>query len=161
MDLRTELSYAAGIDEVFAMLRDEGFRSEVCEATLATSHEVAVTEAAEGTMVRVTRRMPAPDIARRFVGNTLEIVHVEQWGGAAPADGARRAKLTVELPGKPASMVGTVDLAPADGATIQTVSGVVKVKIPLVGGKLEQEVARAILAAVREEGKVGRRWLAR
>jgi hypothetical protein len=160
MDLQTELSYAASTDEVFAMLCDEAFRGEVCESTLATSHEVAITEAPQGTTVRVTRRMPAPDIARRFVGSTLEIVHVEQWGGAAPG-GTRRAKLTVELPGKPASMVGAVDLAPADGGTLQTISGVVKVKIPMIGGRLEKELARAILAAVREEGKVGRRWLAR
>jgi hypothetical protein len=31
----------------------------------------------------------------------------------------------------------------------------------MIGGRLEKELARAILAAVREEGKVGRRWLAR
>lgn len=159
MDLQTELNYAAGVDEVFSMLCEEAFRKQVCEATRARSYDVSVTPSPGGAEVRVSRQMPAPEIARKFVGDTLEIVQVEHWGAAA-ADGSRTADLSVDIPGKPASMSGRIVLGPGGAGTTQSVSGDIKVKVPLVGAKLEKEIARALVAAIKEEGKVGARWLA-
>lgn len=159
MELKTELSYDAGVEDVFAMLCDEDFRKQVCEATHSRSYDVSVTPSGGGAEVRVSRLMPAPDMAKRFVGDSIEIVQVEKWPAPA-ADGSRTAELKVDVPGKPASMRGTVVLAPAGSGATESFTGDIKVKVPMVGATLEKEIAKALLAAIKREGKVGERWLA-
>jgi Protein of unknown function (DUF2505) len=160
MDLQTELRYDADPDDVFTMLCDEDFRTEVCEATHATAYDVSIAPGSESVTVRISRAMPAPDVARTFVGDTLEIVQVERWGGRA-ADGSRVADLSIDIPGKPGSMLGSVVLTPTGSGTVEAITGEITVRIPLVGGKLEREIAQGILAAVKAEGRVGRGWLNR
>ncbi|MPZ62412.1 MAG: DUF2505 family protein [Propionibacteriales bacterium] len=161
MDLRRELEYDSAPADVFAMLCDEAFRSKVCEATLAIEYDVAITSREQGADVRIRRVMPAnvPDMARRFVGDTLEIVQTEEWG-AASADGTRTARLRMEMPGKPGNVTGTITLGPHGQGSREVIDAVVKVSVPLVGGKLEEQVVRGIKAGIREEGKVGQAWLA-
>lgn len=158
MDLQTDLNYDAAVDEVYSMLCDEAFRKQVCEATHARSYDVSVTPTGDGADVRVSRVMPAPDMAKKLVGDTLEIVQVERWG-ARSADGTRTADLSVDIPGKPASMRGRITLTPAGEGATEAVSGDIKVKVPLIGGKLEGEIARALVSAIKQEGEVGARWL--
>lgn len=159
MDLQRELRYDAGVDAVYAMLCDKDFREQVCEATLAKSYEVSIDAAGDTASVRVSRALEAPDIAKKFVGDTMDVVQTERWQ-APDADGTRRADLEVVIPGKPGAMKGTVVLAPDGDGSVETISGDVKVKIPLVGGKVEKEIARGIVAGIKAEGQVGRDWLA-
>ncbi|MDQ3424563.1 MAG: DUF2505 domain-containing protein [Actinomycetota bacterium] len=163
MQLRSELTYDAPPDEVFAMLCDQDFRETVCAATQATSYDVTVDVVGDGVRVRVHRVMPlpsdVPDMARKLVGDSIEIVHTEEWG-PAQADGSRTARLRVEVPGKPVTMPGTIVLAARGTGSHESLEGDVKVSVPFVGGKLEQEIARGILAAIEVEGSVGRAWLA-
>jgi len=159
MDLQKDLTYQADIGDVFGMLCDEDFRKQVCEATHARSFEVSVTRKSEGATVRVSRTMDAPEVAKKFVGDTLEIVQVEEWGEPS-ADGGRTADLSLDIPGKPGSMRGKIELTASGGTVTESITGDIKVKIPIVGGKLEKEIARGVLAAIEEEGRVGKRWLA-
>ncbi len=161
MDLRSELHYDAGVDDVFAMLCDEAFRTRVCRATGATDHEVAISRDGDTAHVRIRRVLPArvPDFARKFVGNHIEVVQIEDWGGPE-ADGGRRARLRIEIPGKPGSVDGSVTLSPTGPGSRELVTGDIKVSIPLVGRKLESEVHRGITAAMDVEGRVGATWLA-
>jgi Protein of unknown function (DUF2505) len=160
MNLQTDLRYDASPDDVFTMLCDKDFRIEVCKATYATAYDVSIASGSDSVTVRISREMPAPDVARRFVGDTLEILQVERWGGRA-ADESRVADLSIDIPGKPGSMHGSVALTPTGSGTVEAISGEIKVRIPLVAGKLEREIARGILAAVKTEGRVGRTWLSR
>ena len=57
-------------------------------------------------------------------------------------------------------MTGTAVLeATADGGTVETVELVVKVRVPLVGGKLEGLIADLLLKALKAEHHVGRDYL--
>ncbi|MDP9444791.1 MAG: DUF2505 domain-containing protein [Actinomycetota bacterium] len=163
MDLRAELAYDAPPDDVFAMICDPGFRDKVCAESGAQSYDVAVERVGTGPRVRVHRVMPlpadVPHVARKLVGDSIQIVQTEEWGPAQP-DGSRTATLTVEVPGKPATMRGAIRLLPRGAGSQESVEGDVKVSVPLVGRKLEQEIARGILAAIEVEGGVGRAWLA-
>jgi hypothetical protein len=166
-----ELSYDAAPDRVREMLGDPAFRERVCEAMHASRHTVSV----DGATVVVDQTQPArgiPSFAKRFVGDEIRIVQRETWSDAATAS------LTLEIPGKPGTFEGTLTLAAGaagaagdgaagaagaagDGAagTVESVTGEVRVRVPMVGGKLEGLVGDLFRTALQTEQRVGRAWL--
>lgn len=161
MDVREEILYEASPDDVFEMLCDQAFREEVCRAMGSVRYDVSVSRSGDTATVRNDRVMKAdlPDVARKVVGDTIEMVQTEDWKGRE-TDGARTADFRVEIPGKPGSIRGTVTLSPTATGTREVIAGEVKVSIPLVGRKLEAEVAKGLKEALKVEGRVGARWLA-
>jgi hypothetical protein len=151
------LRYDAPPKAVFAMLGDAVFREQVCEAQ-HTSESTATVDGVDDTMsVTVDQRRPAegiPSFAKKFVGDTIHIVQREEWSSATDA------KLEVGIPGKPGHLHGTITLRPDGDGTIETVSGEIKVHIPLVGGKIEGLIAELLEHALRAEQRVGTAWLA-
>lgn len=152
-----DLSYDAAPDEVHAMLTDPAFRESVCARGGALEHRVEVTPAGAGPTVVVDQTLPArniPSFAQKIVGERIQIVQREDWADAHAAD------LDVSMPGKPGQVTGRIELAAEAAGTRETVSGEVKVSLPLVGGKLEKLIADMLGAALRNEHRVGRAWLA-
>lgn len=157
MQFSFDVTYDAPLDEVRAMLADPDFREKVCERAKTLEHEVEVTPAGDGMVVRVDQTLPVdkmPSFAQKVVGDRIRIVQEERWSGDSGAD------LDVTIPGKPGTVKGRVELAEVAGGTQETVSGDVKVSLPLVGGKLERLVADMLGAALRNEHRVGTAWLA-
>ena len=66
--------------------------------------------------------------------------------------------LTVER--QPVSLRGTLHLAPGGRGTTVRLVGELKVNVPLLGRKLEQSAAPAVLAGFRTQQSAGDRWLA-
>lgn len=158
MKFNHEIRYAAGADDVYAMLGEQAFREQVCEASGTLAHTVQVTPSGTGMNVVVDRTMPAdgiPSFATKFVGDKIQVVQNETWAGPSGAN------LEVNIPGKPGHFKGKITLAERDGETVETVTGDIKVSIPLVGGKLESLIGDLLASALRTEGKVGARWLGR
>ena len=153
--------YEATPDTVWAMITDPAWREQVCAATGATSWDVAVDADASGGTVSVTRVLPAevPDAVRRIVGSSVTVTQTETWGAAA-ADGTRKGDVELQVKGQPATMKASSTLAPSADGTQLRMDGELKVRIPLVGGKVEKELAKAIRMALQKEQEVGRRWLA-
>jgi hypothetical protein len=151
------LRYEASPADVRAMLTDPSFRKRVCTTTHATRSNVSVEPGASGPTVVVDQTQPArgiPSFAQKFVGKEIEIVQRESWSDDTSAD------LTVDLPGKPGRFDGRLTLQPDGEGTVETVTGNVEVKVPLVGGKLEGLVGDLLKAALDAEQRVGRSWLA-
>ena len=153
--------YEATPDTVWAMITDPAWREQVCAATGATSWDVAIDADAAGGTVSVTRVLPAevPDAVRRIVGETVTVTQTETWGAAA-ADGTRQGDVELQVKGQPATMKASSILAPSAGGTQLQMDGELKVRIPLIGGRLEKELAKAIRMALQKEQEVGRTWLA-
>jgi len=164
MKLTTEMSYpGAELDRVLAMLLDEDFRSEVCAATRALSHQVDITTRADGSAdVTVSRVLPAdvPDFVKKFVGETIRLVQSESWA-AQDGSAGRHADLTLEVVGQPATMRGSIRLDQSPDGVHERVSGDLTVSVPFVGGKIESDIAKGLLAAARVEQQTGRDWLSR
>lgn len=164
MDMTTEMSYpGATVDDVVGLALNADFRAAVCEATTAIEHEVSVDEHDDGSAVVTLRRtMPAnvPDFARRFVGETITLEQTETW---APDDGSgvRRASLHLTVAGQPASMTGAISVSVEGGGAVERVNGVVRVSVPFIGGKVETELVKGLVAAARKEQELGREWLSR
>jgi uncharacterized protein YndB with AHSA1/START domain len=156
MEFRTELSYDASPDEVFAMLSDPAFREQVAEAQDVVSVDVRLTPSEEGfslvnDQVQNTKDLPA--IAKKIAGDTTRAVIEEEWASRTAGS------ISITAPGKPTSAAGTIRLAPDGDGTVEIVELDVKVKVPLVGGKLEKLMADNIEAGFQVEHTVGRAWL--
>ena len=151
-----ELRYDASPEDVRAMLADPEFRERVCEAQGATDWTVEADGTGGQVSVVVDQRRPAqgiPGFARKVVGDEIHIVQREDWTDP------HSASLDVEIPGKPGRLRGTITLA-ADGAgTLETVTGDLRVDIPLVGRKLEGLIGELLDAALAKEQELGRSWL--
>ena len=157
MKFNHEIRYSAAADDVYAMLGEQAFREQVCEATGTLQHTVQITPSEGGMNVLIDQTLPAdgiPAFATKIVGDKIQVVQKETW--TSPT----RAALEVTIPGKPGHLRGTITLAENGGTTVETVSGDIKVSIPLVGGKLEALIGDLLASALRTEGKVGTNWLA-
>lgn len=153
-------TYDASVADVFAMLTDPAWREKVGVAQGVVSSDVTVTpegpEGSEGRRVvidQVQDTAGLPAIAKKIVGDTTHAVVTEVW--ATPETG------TIEIlaPGKPTRATGTVSLV-ADGERTRHVTDLeVTVKVPILGGRLEQVMADNIRRGLEVEQAVGVAWL--
>ncbi len=163
MKIQEEIRYDAPPADVAAMLADPAFVEDKCRRTGAVEQTVEVDGDAVGAFtVTTVRTMPTddfPDVAKKFVGETVVIKQVDSWHPAG-ADGSRTGDVRLKIAGAPVELNGTMTLH-ADGAgTRQELLGDLKASVPLLGGKLEKAAAPAIVMALRKEGEVGREYLA-
>jgi hypothetical protein len=155
MDISTGLEFAATPEEVYAMLIDKAYLEEVCVASQSVSYDVAVT----APSTRTSRTLPAPESAARFTGSTLTVVEEVQWAEAG-GDGSRTGTMTMTVTGQPVRLTGQLRIAPGGRGTTVALTGELKVNVPLLGRKLEESSAPAVLAGFRTQQQVGDRWLA-
>lgn len=151
------LRYDASPEEVFAMLGEAVFRERVCEAQHVTECTATVDGVDDTMSVMVDQTRPSegiPSFAKKFVGDTIHIQQREEWSSATDA------KLDVSIPGKPGHLKGTITLRSDGDGTVETVSGDLKVSIPLLGGKIEVLIAELLEHALQAEHRVGTAWLA-
>jgi hypothetical protein len=164
MDVSAEIRYpGARLDDVVAMVLDPEFRAAVCEATMALHHDVWIEHADDGTAsVTVSRTLPAyvPDFVKRFVGETITLMQVERWAAADTAV-QRSAGLDLTVVGQPARMSGTILVEEYDDGTVEVITGDLRVSLPLIGSRVESEIAKGVVAAARKEQEAGIAWLAR
>lgn len=155
MDISTDLDFAADPAAVHAMMLDRGYQEEVCVASQARRWEVEISPPRTWT----SRTLQAPESAARFTGSELTILEATTWGEAAP-DGARDAELVLTVDRQPVALRGRLRLAPGGRGTTVRLTGELKVNVPLLGRKLEQGAAPAVLAGFRTQQTAGDTWLA-
>ena len=162
MKVSARLDYPATPHEVFAMLADEIFQNRKCIATGALSHTVSISAKGERTVIVSSRDLPTtnfPSFVQSLVGATLAITETQDWG-PADAGGARQGVITVDIAGAPIDLDGTLSLTQNGHGSVQTVQGDLRARIPLIGGKIEQAAAPAIMSAINVERDLGQAWLA-
>ena len=72
----------------------------------------------------------------------------------------RDADLVLTVDKQPVSLKGKLRLAPGGRGTTVRLVGELKVNVPLLGRKLEQGAAPAVLAGFRTQQAAGDAWLA-
>lgn len=157
MHFRHELAYEATPGEVFAMLADPAFREKVSESLDVVSHDVTVTPAGDGFVLvndQVQRTEGLPAFAKKFTGDSTRAVQREEWADQGGGT------LVIEAPGKPSDIRGSITLEPDGAGTTEVVELEIKVKIPLLGGKLEALLADQLHRGIDTEHEIGRAWLA-
>ena len=162
MRLSAELRYEADPATVYEMISDLKFQERKFANTGSVSYEVTLDAHEDGGITVTSRReLPTdrvPDFLRSFVGSTVKVQQVEEWG-AAEADGVRNGNLIADLSGMPVRFTARLSLVTSDAGTLEIVQGDLKASVPLIGGKVEKAVEPAIKAAVAAEQRTGRDWL--
>jgi uncharacterized protein YndB with AHSA1/START domain len=156
MKLRHEITYDAPLADVFAMLSDPAFRKKSADAMGVISADVSIDAKGAGISVKIDQVQPTegvPRFAKKFAGETTRAVQTEEWD--SPSGGT----ISIETPGKPTSINGTLALTETGGRTTETLDVEVKVKVPLIGGKLESLMADLVAKGMDEEQKAGVAWL--
>lgn len=156
MQISARTTFDADPATTYDLLTDKAFLEAVCVAGHSLSYDVAV----DGSTTTTTQELPSPDLAANFVGKTLTVVQVIEWGGPA-ADGSRVGQLNMTIPRQPVQLKGTVSLSPVGATTVADLTGELKVNVPLLGKKLEQASEPAVLAGFRKQEVVAKDWLPR
>jgi len=156
MDISTRLDFAAAPDQVYAMMTDQAYLEQVCVASESITYDASVS----GSSTHSSRTLHAPESAARFTGSQLTVIEDLTWG-APSADGSRTADITMTVLGQPVTLRGQLQMSPGGRGTVVALDGELKVAVPLLGKKLEQSAAPAVLAGFRTQQRVGDQWLSR
>lgn len=158
MDISSRADFAADPETVYAMLTDEAYLTQLCRDSETEDYDVSVEGDPQAATTRTRRALRAPAAAAKFTGATLDVVEQVIWQPAS-GDGTRVGDIQITVPNQPVVMKGTMTAAPGGEGTVVVMDGDLKVNIPLLGKKLEEAAAPAILQGFRLQQSVGRRWL--
>jgi hypothetical protein len=165
-ELHAVQNYDASVDTVFAKFADRAFLDGRLHAAGGIDPEVTDLQVAgdgPDRTVRISTRQAIPASALPSMVSSLLpgdplILRTENWrvqGHGYLAD------FDVVIKGAPATLKGTMTLAPtadATGSTV-TVAGQASVPIPLFGGKIEGVIVEQVQTLLRAEAAYTRQQL--
>lgn len=98
--------------------------------------------------------LPGP-LAKALRGD-VQVVRAETWrrGGDTV-----HGEVTITASGVPGSGVGTAVLQPVPGGSRLTLAGTLEIRIPLVGGRIEQAIADQIVAELPQLQRFTSDWI--
>jgi hypothetical protein len=161
MEFEVVHEFDATIEEVAEALLDTGFQASLGDITALAGREVLLQEERGARIVRHTRcvldiKIEGP--AARFVsGGDPAWVEIAEWDpGMFTWDWHIEPEMAAEL----LEAGGLTELRPSKGGTIRRVTGKVRVKVPLYGGRVESLIIDGLEKAYDEEAERLARWLA-
>ena len=139
MALNESTQIAHPADQVIATLSDRGFAEHLTKVANGSLTDFSVNGDTAGAFtVTTVRSVPTdrvPDIARKFVGATIEITQVDEWT-APDAAGNRSATVKISVAGVPVNVSGTEQLTAQGETSAFSIDAKVSSSIPFIGGKL-------------------------
>ena len=107
-----------------------------------------------GVLFEVTRELPAgvPGFLERFLPRDGRVRQTDVWGPSR--DGERHGTWTVDLPGAPARLGGTMRLEPLGSGSRYTIEGDVKVSVPVIGGRAEGFIGDMVVKLAGKEAEL-------
>ena len=151
----TTVDVPTDVEQAFAALTGPSWPAAL-DAALhdgSTLVEAAATGDGGARLV-VSRRLPdgIPGFLAAFVPRDGRVTQTDVWGPAT--GGTRRGTWQVTFPGSPGEISGENVLEPAAGGTRWSVTGTVRIKVPLVGGRAESFLAPLAGRLVTRQGEV-------
>jgi hypothetical protein len=154
--------YGGGVEQVHRAFGDRGYWQErLADSGADTATLDSMTVDADGGIdivtTQVLRRDRLPGVVTQFHPGDLAIVREEVW---SPLDnGQATATVTGSIPGAPVSLTGTAVLAPAGSGSRLAFTATVEVRIPLVGGKVENFIGGQLVELLSAEQRFTTAWL--
>lgn len=164
MKIEHSWSYDAPVAEVYAMTLDRRFQEAKCRHAAAVDYSAEVTRRQDGTgLVVVERSMSTEGLPAQFrslIGQTIDVVERQQWPADTADDGSRHADLTVQIKDAPVALKARIVMRPEGDGTSMQITGELRAKVPLFGGRIEEAAAPAITGAIEIEQQTGTEFLA-
>jgi hypothetical protein len=144
--------FPASPQAVYSLYTDAGFLQSRLEDCGALDPKVLGVDTTADAVTTVTRQSIPASVLPAMVSSMMSGDPVTERTETWRADGdGYRADFSVTIKGAPASIKGTMTLAPApDGCTL-AVQGQASVPIPLFGGKIEQTVVEQVGQLIQME----------
>ncbi|AQT78568.1 hypothetical protein B1R94_03870 [Mycolicibacterium litorale] len=160
-DMATD--YEGSVEQVYEAFRDEQYwlsRLADSGADDATLNVLRVSPAGgvdvETTQVLRADRLPA--LVTQFHRGDLQIHRMESW--TALVDGKAVATVGGSIAGAPVSLTGDAQLIPSDARAHLAFRATVEVRIPLVGGKVENFIGSQLVDLLIAEQRFTTMWIA-
>ncbi|XNZ00580.1 DUF2505 domain-containing protein [Micrococcus luteus] len=148
--------------EVAEALGTEAFHRAVIESLggslVSFTREGDPSGAMTVTTVRTAPTDRVPEMARKFVGENLQIEQVERWNEPA-ADGSRTGTTTITVPKAKAVAEASTALRAAGAGTEYAVDGTLTCTIPLVGSTLAAKAEPMVGKVVTRQARELQAWL--
>ena len=161
MDFEVEHTFSHPVEAVAEALLDPRFQESLGDiGALESRTLLSQEERADGAVVRRVRCVLDIDVkgpARKFIGDA-DPAWVEEavWD---PEASMWRWSIEPEVAANLLSARGEIAIEDGGGGSIRRVLGVVKVSVPLYGGKVEGWIVEGIEQAYDEEAERLERWL--
>lgn len=144
-------------EKVFGAMVDETYLRDRLAAVGGNDAElVTFSSAGDRTAYQLKQGVPAehlPSIAKSLLGGDLVIQRMENWAAGA-------GTVEVTLNGVPGRLDGAFTITDNGSGSKLTLTGEVKVSIPLMGGKLEKLIAEQVAVLLDKESEFTSEWLA-
>jgi hypothetical protein len=143
MEMKGSHTYPASVDAVIAMLQEKSATVDKYESM--GHRDVAILEfASDSAMVRIVSSrvvdVDLPGFARKALKPTNTMVQTDEWH--RNDDGSWSGVFNVEVTGAPVRISGAMSLAPVAEGSRHDVTLDLQVKVPLIGGKIADWVAK-------------------
>lgn len=155
MDLAFTQTFQAEPARVVELFRNEAFIADVAEHAGAVTHQVSVDPEA----TRLTMQLPTPGNLAKVIGKTVDLTMSFAFP-PADTDGVYRGNVDVDVPGMPIDVRAKAVISPDGNGARGDYSGQLNVKIPLIGKKVEAQVAPFITQAFDGVERRANHWLA-
>jgi hypothetical protein len=153
--VHSEQTSSGDVETVFRVLTDESWPQRKADALHDGSRLVRREETPDGgvTLV-VSRELPSgvPGFLDRFLPKDGRVTQTDVWGPAS--GGSRSGTWSVDIPGAPARLGGTMRLDATPTGSRYVIDGTAEVKVPLIGGKAEGFIASSVEKVAAKEGDV-------
>jgi hypothetical protein len=152
------------IDDCWAMFHDPASHVAKFEAMGHRDLQVLEQDVDDDSIRLVLERVvdvDVPSFAKRVISPSNTLRSEDHWTRAA--DGTCSGTFSLETKGVPIDISGTTLLTPADddpGATSYEITIEMKVKVPVIGGKISQVAKGIVERQVDDEFRLGDEWLA-
>lgn len=155
--------YDGTVEQVHRAFGDERYWQERL-ADSGADHATldAMIVGADGSIdVTTTQTLRAdrlPGVVAQFHRGDLSIQREETW--TAVRDGRATASVTGSIPGAPVSLTGTAELVPHGAGSRLDLKVTVEVRVPLVGGKIENFIGNGLVDLIIAEQRFTTVWIA-
>jgi hypothetical protein len=155
--------YEGSVEQVHQAFADEQYWMARLADSGADDYSLdSMTVDATGIDVVTTQTLRAdrlPGVVTQFHRGDLRFVREETW--ALVVDGQATATVNGSITGAPATLAGTAILAPAKsgGGSRLEFSTTVEVRVPLVGGKIENFIGSALVDLLIAEQRFTTVWI--
>ncbi|MDR6637595.1 MULTISPECIES: DUF2505 domain-containing protein [Micrococcaceae] len=162
MALSASTTLPHSVDRVAAVFIDEDFLRHTSELVGGSLESFTIEGDPAGafntTTVRTLPTTRLPDIARKFVGETLTVTQKEQWEAPA-ADGSRSSNIALKISGAPLDVTAVQRLV-ADGTSTRIeLDGTVSSSVPFLGGKIADAAEPMVGKALNIQSQQAQAWL--
>ena len=155
--------YEGSVEQVHQAFRDERYwlaRLADSGADDATLDSIRLTSdgGVEVTTTQMLRVDRLPAVVTQFHHGDLAIHRAERWTGLV--DGRADSTVSGSIPGAPVTLTGHAQLMPSDERARLAFRATVEVRIPLVGGKVENFIGTQLVDLLIAEQRFTTMWIA-